>query len=58
MDKIAKQETAVWQGVTLARGKPQSFHGIPLTSISPSSWASVSKLLFAVRSFALPCDKV
>lgn len=41
-----------------ARGKPQSFHGIPITNISPSSWNSSVKLLQTVGLFTLPCDKV
>lgn len=45
-------------GVERARQKPQSFHGIPLRTISPSSWSSVSKLLRTMGSFTLPCDKV
>lgn len=54
----SRLEKAVAVGVERARGKPQSFHGIPLRIISPSSWSSVSKLLHTVGSFTLPCDKV
>ncbi|CAM9973907.1 unnamed protein product [Discosporangium mesarthrocarpum] len=56
--KVSKLEEAVGRGVAFARGKPQSFHDIPLSSISPSSWASTSQLLSDVGSFVLPCDKL
>lgn len=54
----ARLEKAVTRGIEHARGKPQSFHGIPLRSLSPSSWGSASRLLKAVGSFTLPSDKV
>lgn len=41
-----------------ARGKPQIFHGVPTTNLSPSSWNSSVKLLQTVGLFTLPCDKV
>jgi len=44
--------------VAEARGKPQSFHGVPISNISPSSWNSSVKLLQTVGLFTLPCDKV
>lgn len=49
---------AVSRGVEEARGKPQSFHGVPIANISPSSWNTSVKLLQTVGLFTLPCDKV
>ncbi len=54
----ARLERAVARGVAEARGKPQSFHGVPISNISPSSWNSSVKLLQTVGLFTLPCDKV
>ncbi|CAM9306125.1 unnamed protein product [Hapterophycus canaliculatus] len=51
-------EKAVALGVSEARGKPQIFHGIPTTNLSPSSWNSSVKLLQTVGLFTLPCDKL
>ncbi|CAN0501394.1 unnamed protein product [Laminaria digitata] len=54
----ARLEKAVELGVEEARGQPQTFHGIPITSISPSSWRSSVRLLRTAGSFTLPCDKL
>lgn len=54
----ARLARAVSRGVEEARGKPQSFHGVPIANISPSSWNTSMKLLQTVGLFTLPCDKV
>lgn len=41
-----------------ARGKPQTYHGVPTSNISPSGWSSSMRLLQTVGLFTLPCDKV
>lgn len=56
--ETARLEKNVALGIEAARGKPQSAFGIPLSSVSPSNWNGASKLLRAVGSFTLPCDKV
>lgn len=56
--ETARQEKTVAAGIDAGRGQPQSFHGVPLKSLSPSSWLSASKLLHTMGSFTLPSDKV
>jgi len=41
-----------------ARSRPQSFFGIPLHHISPSSWESAIYQLSNIGSYTLPCDKL
>ncbi|KAJ8604063.1 hypothetical protein CTAYLR_001750 [Chrysophaeum taylorii] len=41
-----------------ARSRPQSFFGIPLHQISPSSWESAIYQLANIASYTLPCDKL
>eukprot|EP00903_Cladosiphon_okamuranus_P005644 g5610.t1 len=54
----ARLAKAVSRSVKEARGKPQSFHGVPIANISPSSWNTSVKLLQTVGLFTLPCDKL
>ncbi|CBJ25693.1 conserved unknown protein [Ectocarpus siliculosus] len=54
----ARLEKAVVLGVEEARGKPQTYHGVPTSNISPSGWSSSMRLLQTVGLFTLPCDKL
>jgi len=40
------------------RSRPQTFYGIPLHHLSPSSWESAIYQLANIGSFTLPCDKL
>ena len=57
-DTIEAEERALQFKVRSARGLPQSFFGIPVDHISPSSWESAVFGLAAIATHTLPCDKL
>lgn len=51
-------ELPLQQQVAALRGLPQSFFGITVEFISPSSWESAVDLLRSIRSHSLPHDRL
>lgn len=56
--EIADLDTQLQFKCQSARSRPQSFFGIPLNHISPSSWESAIYQLSNIGSYTLPCDKL
>merc|ERR1711871_1433389 len=54
----AEEENALKTKMSLAKSNPQTFYGIPVHQISPSSWESATYHLSNIDSFTLPCDKL
>ncbi|CAM9571291.1 unnamed protein product [Phaeothamnion confervicola] len=56
--ELRHQEARLQAAIQWARRKPQSFYGIPVSNISPSSWDSAVFHLSGVSSATLPCAKL
>uniref|UniRef100_A0A7S2CKA3 PX domain-containing protein n=1 Tax=Octactis speculum TaxID=3111310 RepID=A0A7S2CKA3_9STRA len=57
-DTLDDQERLLQDNIRAVRVKPQTFFGIPVDHISPSSWGSVVKMLSTMNSHTLPYDKL
>ena len=55
---IAREESILRDKCALAQNRPQTFYGIPVHHISPSSWDSAIYQLGNIGSYTLPCDKL
>mmetsp|Transcript_11470 Transcript_11470/g.14308 ORF Transcript_11470/g.14308 Transcript_11470/m.14308 type:complete len:216 (+) Transcript_11470:222-869(+) len=55
---IESEEFALQRKCIRARSRPQTFYGIPIQHISPSSWESAIYQLANIGAYTLPCDKL
>jgi hypothetical protein len=55
---FSKSDMKMWETLSMVAHEPQSFFGIPLQHISPSSWGPIVEQMRELRVKTLPIDRI